>query len=171
EGILQAEEGRATLLRKVPRSAISCEASEQNNDVRVVINELSIEICKAEEGLDVLHLLQLRPVMDCLNFLSGHGETGGRENVAEVLNGVGVELTLLWLDIETMLSKVVEYLFYVFAVYTTMQTLSMSAKISQTKGHYLPLVRTIMSVESGFPFISICDVDQIIGMAEINLCV
>ncbi|KIO02894.1 hypothetical protein M404DRAFT_146779, partial [Pisolithus tinctorius Marx 270] len=116
EGILQAEEGRVALLRKVPRSTLSHEVSEWNDNVRVVINESSVEVCEAKEGLDVLHLLQLRPVMDCLNFLGRHGETGGRENVAEVLNRVRVELALLWLGIETMLSKVAEYLFYVFTV-------------------------------------------------------
>ncbi|KIO07417.1 hypothetical protein M404DRAFT_136891, partial [Pisolithus tinctorius Marx 270] len=170
EGILQVEEGGATLLGKVPRSTLSCEASEQNDDVRVVINELSVEICKAKEGLDVSHLPQLRPVMDCLNLLSGHGETGGRKNITEVLNGVRMELALLWLGIKTMLSKVAEYLFYMFIVYhdadikhvckdAINKSLESCRHISQTKWHYLPLVRTIMSAESCFPFISVCDVD------------
>ncbi|KIO07415.1 hypothetical protein M404DRAFT_136736, partial [Pisolithus tinctorius Marx 270] len=166
EGILQAEEGRVTLVGKVPRSTLSCEASEQNDNVGVVINELSIEICEAEEGLDVSHLLQLRPVVDCLNFLSGHGETGRRENVAEVFDGVRVELALLQLGIETMLLKAVEYLFYVVTVQlhhvckdAINKLLKSHRHVSQTKGHYLPLVRTIMSAESCFPFISVCNVD------------
>ncbi|KIN96382.1 hypothetical protein M404DRAFT_163296 [Pisolithus tinctorius Marx 270] len=182
EGILQAEEGRVAFLGKVPRSTLLCEVSEQNDDVRVVINESSVEVCKAKEELDVLHLPQLRPVMDCLNFLSGHGETGGRENVAKVLDGVRVELALLWLGIETMLSKAAEYLFYVIMVYhnadmehvckdTIDKLLESHRHVSQTTGHYPPLIRTIMSMESGFPFISICDADQMIGMAEDDLCV
>ncbi|KIO01404.1 hypothetical protein M404DRAFT_150155, partial [Pisolithus tinctorius Marx 270] len=46
------------------------EKSRWNNDVRVVINELSVEVCETKEGLDVSHILQLRPVMDCLNLLT-----------------------------------------------------------------------------------------------------
>ncbi|KIN95626.1 hypothetical protein M404DRAFT_165337 [Pisolithus tinctorius Marx 270] len=182
EGILQAEESRVALLRKVPRSTLLCEVSEWNDDVRVVINESPIEICEAKEGLDVLHLPQLRPVTDCLNFLGRHGETRGRENVAKVLDGVGVELALLWLGIKTMLSKVAEYLFYVIMVHHNAdiehvhkdainKPLESCRHVSQTKGHYPPLVRTITSVESGFPFISACNVDQMIGMVEVDLCV
>ncbi|KIO07656.1 hypothetical protein M404DRAFT_135815, partial [Pisolithus tinctorius Marx 270] len=169
EGILQAEESGVTLLRRVPRSTLLCEASEWNDNVRVVIHESSVEVCNAKEGLDVLHLPWLRPVADCLNLLSIHGETGGRENVAEVLDGDRVELTLLWLGIKTMLLKVAEYLFYVFVYHDADiehvckdaidKMLGSCRCISQTKGHYLPLIRTITSVESSFPFISICNVD------------
>ncbi|KIN95563.1 hypothetical protein M404DRAFT_165424, partial [Pisolithus tinctorius Marx 270] len=153
-----------------PRSTLLHEVSEQDNNVRVVINELSVEICEAKEGLDVSHLPHLRPFTDCLNLLSGHGETGGRKNITKVLDGVRVELALLWLGIKTMLSKAVEYLFYMFMVYhdadikhvckdAINKLLESCRHISQTKWHYLPLVRTIMSAESCFPFISVCDVD------------
>ncbi|KIN96495.1 hypothetical protein M404DRAFT_162869 [Pisolithus tinctorius Marx 270] len=163
EGILQAEESGAALLGKVPRSTLSREVSEWNDDVRVVINESSIEICETKERLDVSHLLQLRPVVDCLNLLSGHGETGGRKNITEVLDRIGVKLALLWLGIKTMLSKAAEYLFYVFAMRlhhvckdAIGESLESRRHVSQTEWHYLPLVRTIMSAESCFPFISIC---------------
>ncbi|KIN94436.1 hypothetical protein M404DRAFT_168350, partial [Pisolithus tinctorius Marx 270] len=170
EGILQVEESRVALLGKVPRSTLLCEASEQNNNVGVVINELSVEICETKERQDVSHLLQLRPVVDCLNLLSGHGETGGRKNITEVLDRVRVKLALLWLGIKTMLSKVVEYLFYMFAVYhdtdiehvckdAINKSLESHRCVSQTEWHYLPLIRTIMSAESRFPFISICYAD------------
>ncbi|KIO14020.1 hypothetical protein M404DRAFT_121710, partial [Pisolithus tinctorius Marx 270] len=101
-----------------------------------------------------------------LNLLSGHGETGGRKNITKVLNRVRVKLTLLWLGIQTMLSKAAEYLFYMFTVWlhhvckdAINKLLESHRHISQTKWHYLPLVRTIMSVESCFPFISICNAD------------
>ncbi|KIO14820.1 hypothetical protein M404DRAFT_119043, partial [Pisolithus tinctorius Marx 270] len=166
EGILQEEESGAALLRKVPGSTLSREVSEWNDDVRVVINELSVEICETEERLDVSHLPQLRPVADCLNLLSRHGETRGRKNITEVLDGVRVKLTLLRLGIKAMLSKVVEYLFYVFAVRlhhvrkdAINKPLEGHRHISQTKWHYPPLVRTITSAESRFPFIPICYAD------------
>ncbi|KIO00582.1 hypothetical protein M404DRAFT_152633 [Pisolithus tinctorius Marx 270] len=176
EGILQAEESGAALLRKVPRSTLSREASEWDDDVRVVINESSVEICETKERLDVSHLLWLRPVVDCLNLLSGHGETGGRKNITEVLDRVRVKLALLWLGIKTMLSKVAEYLFYMFAVRlhhvrkdAINKPLEGRRRVSQTKWHYPPLVRTITSAESHFPFISVCYVDQMIGMVEVDL--
>ncbi|KIO14042.1 hypothetical protein M404DRAFT_120896 [Pisolithus tinctorius Marx 270] len=167
EGILQAEESGAALLGKVPRSTLSREASEWNNDVGVVINESSVEICETKERLDVSHLPRLRPVADCLNLLSGHGETGGRKNITEVLDGVGVKLALLWLGIKTMLSKAAEYLFYVYhdadiehvCKDAINKLLEGRRRISQTEWHYPPLVRTITSVESRFPFISVCDAD------------
>ncbi|KIO01309.1 hypothetical protein M404DRAFT_150351 [Pisolithus tinctorius Marx 270] len=172
EGILQVEESGVACLRKVPRSTLLCEVSKWNDDVRVVINELSVEVCETKEGLDVLHLPQLRTVMDCLNLLSGHGETRGRKNITKVLDGVGVKLALLWLGIETMLLKVAEYLFYMFTVQlhaladikhvckdAVDKMLESCRHVSQTEWHYPPLVRTIMSAESCFPFISICDAD------------
>ncbi|KIN99232.1 hypothetical protein M404DRAFT_155638, partial [Pisolithus tinctorius Marx 270] len=132
-------------------------------------NESSVKICKTKERLDVSHLLQLRPVMDCLNLLSRHGETRGGKNITEVLDRVGVKLTLLWLGIKTMLSKAAEYLFYMFAVQLHVlqhvhkdainKSLEGRRHISQTEWHYLPLVRTITSVECHFPFISICNAD------------
>ncbi|KIO00230.1 hypothetical protein M404DRAFT_152992 [Pisolithus tinctorius Marx 270] len=176
EGILQAEESGVALLGKVPRSTLSHEASEWNDDVGVVINESSVEVCETKERLDVSHLPRLRPVVDCLNLLSRHGETGGRKNITEVLDGVGVKLTLLWLGIKAMLSKAAEYLFYVFAMQlhhvckdAIDESLESRRCVSQTEWHHPPLVRTITSAESRFPLISICYADQIIGMAEIDL--
>ena len=40
--------------------------------------------------------------------------------------------------------------------------------IGKSKGHNEPFKRTIAGVESGFPFITIRDMDQVIGMSEIN---
>ncbi|KIO04543.1 hypothetical protein M404DRAFT_142950, partial [Pisolithus tinctorius Marx 270] len=149
-----------------PRSTLSCEASEGNDDVGVVINETSVEIGETKEGLDVSHLLQLRPVVDCLNLLGGHGETRGGKNVAEVLNGVRVKLALLWLGIETMLSKAVYHDADIEHVCKDAINKMLEGRrcISQTEWHHPPLIRTITSAECRFPFISVCDADQMIGM-------
>ncbi|KIO15016.1 hypothetical protein M404DRAFT_120097, partial [Pisolithus tinctorius Marx 270] len=188
ESFFELIEGQLALLGEVPGYVFSCKVGQGdddwNNDVGVVINELSVEICKTKERLDVSHLLQLRPVVDCLNLLSGHGETGGGKNITKVLDRVRVKLTLLQLGIKAMLSKAVEYLFYMFAMRLHVyhdadinhvckdaidKSLESHRHVSQTKWHYLPLIRTIMSAESCFPFISICYADQMIGMVEINL--
>ncbi|KIN95566.1 hypothetical protein M404DRAFT_165501 [Pisolithus tinctorius Marx 270] len=175
KGILQMGESGVALLGKVPRSTLSREASEQNDDVRVVVNESSVEVCKAKERLDVSHLPQLRPVMDCLNLLSGHGETGGRKNITEVLDRVRVKLALLQLGIKAILSKadVIEVYHNANIEHVCKDAIDKSLescrRISQTERHYPPLVRTITSAESSFPFISIHNVDQMIGMAEVDL--
>ncbi|KIN94156.1 hypothetical protein M404DRAFT_169044, partial [Pisolithus tinctorius Marx 270] len=156
-----------------PRSTLSREASERNDDVGVVINELSVEICETKERLDVSHLPRLRPVMDCLNLLSRHGETGGRKNITKVLDRVRVKLALLWLGIKAMLSKAAEYLFYVLGCHRGIprrrhwhvrkdaidESLESRKHISQTEWHHPPLVRTITSAESCFPLISVCYAD------------
>ena len=35
--------------------------------------------------------------------------------------------------------------------------------------HDLEFVRTIVSVKSGFPFVSVSNVDQVVGFLEINV--
>ena len=40
--------------------------------------------------------------------------------------------------------------------------------IGKSKWHDKPLEGTIVGAESGFPFITFCDVDKVIGMLEIN---
>ncbi|KIN96867.1 hypothetical protein M404DRAFT_162045, partial [Pisolithus tinctorius Marx 270] len=174
EGILQAEESGVALLGKVPRSTLSHEASEWNDDVGVVINESSVEVCETKERLDVSHLPRLRPVADCLNLLSGHGETGGRKNITKVLDRVRVKLALLWLGIKAMLSKDVIEVYHDTDIEHVCkdaidESLESRRRVSQTEWHHPPLVRTITSAESRFPFISICYADQMIGMAEIDL--
>ena len=41
----------------------------------VVENEVAVEIGEAKEGLDILYLLQLRPVLDNFNLCLVHGES------------------------------------------------------------------------------------------------
>ncbi|KIO01409.1 hypothetical protein M404DRAFT_150221, partial [Pisolithus tinctorius Marx 270] len=101
----------------------------------------------------------------------GHGETRGRKNVPEVLDRVRVKLALLWLGIETMLSKAVYHDADIEHVHKDAinKLLESRRHVSQTEWYYLPLIRTITSAECCFPFISVCDVDQMIGMVEVNL--
>ena len=44
------------------------EPGEWKYDFGVVVDELSIEIGKSEERLDVFDLPRLRPIDDCLDF-------------------------------------------------------------------------------------------------------
>ena len=48
------------------------------------------------------------------------------------------------------------------------ETLESCGSIGKSKGHNKPFERTIAGAESSFPFITICNMDKVIGMLEIN---
>ena len=81
---------------------------ERNDNVGVVVNETSVEVCKSKEGLDVLHFPWFWPIGDGLNFLHRHGKSIRGKTETEVLSGGGVELTFLWLGKEIVLSEMLE---------------------------------------------------------------
>ena len=82
----------------------------------VVWNKPSIEVREPQEGLYIADLPGFGPVQDRLDLRLRHRKSGGRENVAEVLDGVGVELALVRAGIEPVLAEASEYLFDVLAV-------------------------------------------------------
>ena len=81
---------------------------ERNDDVGVVVDKMTVEVRKSEEGLDVLNFPQFRPIGNGLNFLRGHGESIRRETETKVLGGGGMELTFLWLGEEIVLLETSE---------------------------------------------------------------
>ena len=72
------------------------------------MDESTVEVRESEEGLNVLNFPRFRPIGNGLNFLCRHGESVGRETETEVLGGGGMELTLLWLGEEIVLSEASE---------------------------------------------------------------
>ena len=102
KGRFEAEEGGATLWSKVPRGILVSESSEWNNNLRVIEYETTVEVGEAKKGLNVLHLTRLRPIGDGLYLIRGHGQAVGRQLVAQVFNGGGMELTFLWFGVEAM---------------------------------------------------------------------
>ena len=52
---------------------------------------------------------------------------------------------------------------------TINESLESCRSICQAKGHDIPLKGTIPCAEHGFPFITFCNADQMVCMAEINL--
>ena len=57
-------------------------------DFGVSINEMMVEVGKAEEGLNVLDFLGFQPVLDDLDFVWGHDEAFQGQHVSEVLQEV-----------------------------------------------------------------------------------
>ncbi|KIM65442.1 hypothetical protein SCLCIDRAFT_112672 [Scleroderma citrinum Foug A] len=90
KGLLQGIESGVTLIR------------EWNNNVGIIMDEMTVEVGKSEEGLDVLHFTRFWPVLDSLDFLQRHGEAIGGQVVAQVFHGSRVELTLLRFHKETI---------------------------------------------------------------------
>ena len=43
-----------------------------------------------------------------------------------------------------------------------------AGSIGKSEGHNKPFKRTVVGAESGFPFITICNMDKVIGMSEID---
>jgi len=60
EGMLESIERMLTVLREVPKSIFLGEPGKRDHNVRVVEYKLAVEIGKAQEGLDVLHLSRFR---------------------------------------------------------------------------------------------------------------
>ena len=81
---------------------------ERNYNVQVVMDELTVEVCKSKEGLNVLNFPWFWPIRDGLNFLHGHGESVRRKKETEVPSGGGMELTFLWLGEEIVFSEASE---------------------------------------------------------------
>ncbi|KIK76969.1 hypothetical protein PAXRUDRAFT_168248, partial [Paxillus rubicundulus Ve08.2h10] len=44
----------------------------ENDDIRVIEYKSAIKIGKPEEGLNVLHFVGFRPILNCLDFFRGH---------------------------------------------------------------------------------------------------
>ena len=158
------------------------------------MDESMVEVHKSEEELDVLNLLQFWPIGDGLNFLCRHGESVGRETETVVLGGGGMELTFLWLGKEIVLSEVSEDFTDMFlmglkalGVYqdviqidnntdieeicedTTDESLKSRRGVSQAERHVIPFEGPISHAECSLPFITFCNADQMVCVAEIDL--
>ena len=57
------------LIIEVPKDTLSGEPHERDCDLRIFINEVTVEIRKPEEGLDVLDFTGFGPVLDNLDFV------------------------------------------------------------------------------------------------------
>ncbi|KIM65148.1 hypothetical protein SCLCIDRAFT_113418, partial [Scleroderma citrinum Foug A] len=172
-------ESRAIVISEFPRSVFAGKPCEGNNDVGVVVDESTVKVHESEEGLNVLNFPQFQPIGNGLNFLCRHGESVRRETETEVLGGGGMELTLLWLGEEIVLSEALEDFVDVFLMGLKVlgevhedaidELLESCRSICQAEGHDIPLEGTISHAEHGFPFITFGNADQVVHVAQINL--
>ena len=75
KGCLECFKCLSALGSEIPGGAFSGESYEGNHDIWIAVDEPMIEIGETEEGLYIVNLLRLRPVLDCLDLLSAHLES------------------------------------------------------------------------------------------------
>jgi ABC-type Mn2+/Zn2+ transport system permease subunit len=66
--------------------------------------------------LKVLYFLQLGPVLDSFNFIFGHFKTIGRQDITQILNKLGVELTFISVCMKAILMEMTEDITDMFLV-------------------------------------------------------
>ena len=72
------------------------------------MDEAAIEVCKTEEGLDVLDFVGFGPILDSFDLLHRHRESRRRKDVAQILCSVSMELALQGIGKESMLMQSLE---------------------------------------------------------------
>src|SRR5882724_11567748 len=74
ESLFKCFKGRMALIREMPGGTLVGKMRERDCDFGISINEMTVEIGKAKEGLNVLDFLWYWPILDNLDFVWGHGE-------------------------------------------------------------------------------------------------
>jgi hypothetical protein len=63
------------VLSELPWNSFPSKACKRNSNTGVIVNEMTVEIGEAEEGLNILDFPRLGPILDDLDFSGVHGET------------------------------------------------------------------------------------------------
>ena len=87
------------------RCVFLCEVSKGSHNTGVSVDESTIKIGKAEEGLDFLEIAGGWPVADYFGFGRVHSDSFGGDDEAEVLGGVGVEVAFFGFGVKVMVSE------------------------------------------------------------------
>ena len=77
EGVLEFAKGRATGVAEIPGGTFTGELSQRSDNVGVVVYEPTIEVSKSQEGLNILNLPRLGPVLYGLHLDRRHSQAGG----------------------------------------------------------------------------------------------
>src|SRR5882724_842733 len=74
ESLFKCFKGRMALIGEMPGGTLAGKTCEWDCNFGISINETTIEIGKAEEGLYVLDFSWYWPILDNLDFVRGHGK-------------------------------------------------------------------------------------------------
>ena len=146
--------------------------------------------------MNVLDFVWFRPILDNLDFVGGHSQAIGREHIPEVFTGsdvkfacictgekaVSMESAEYFPDVLFMLGKVIGIDQYVVQIDNdnnvyhickdvVHEPLKSCRSVSKAFRHYQPLKGSVTSLEGGLPFVSCCNVNQMVRMPEVDFSV
>jgi hypothetical protein len=78
------------------------------SDFRVIVDESTVKVAKAKEGLDLLDFGRSWPFSNASDFGGIHADVPIVNNNAKVFNGVLIKRAFLRLEIEVVLGETVE---------------------------------------------------------------
>lgn len=193
ESLFERIEGFKTFFVEVPFDGFSGEADKRKDYVGVMTDESPIKVGKPQERLDVLHFAGFRPVLDNLDFSRIHSQTVRRKKESKILNSILVKSTFVGSSVEPMFSESSENFLNMFAVIIGVvgvdedvvqvddhcdvkkigedvvhEMLKCRRGISKSERHYTPFERAVFGSESGLPFISGGDADEVVSVTEVD---
>ena len=80
ESFLEFIKSVPTLVQELPGNSLSGETSEQDDDLRVIVDEPPVKVGEAQKGLDVADFPGFGPFLNTRDFGRVHGEAVRREN-------------------------------------------------------------------------------------------
>ena len=102
EGQFKSFECSQLLWAPDPWGLLPSESSEWCDCFREVDDKVSVEVGKADEGLDLFDICGHWPVRNGFGLCDVHRDTCGRNHKTKELNRLGVEQGFLWFDMEVV---------------------------------------------------------------------
>src|SRR5882724_11024128 len=109
ESLFKCFKGGMALIGEMPGGTLAGKMHERDCDFRISVNEMTVEIGKAKEGLNVLDFSWNWPILDNLDFVWGHGEAFGSQHISEVFAGSDVELAFVCMGKKSISTESVKY--------------------------------------------------------------
>src|SRR5882724_1235398 len=181
------------LIGEVPRGTLVGKMCKQNSDFKVSENETTIKVGESQERLDVFDFLGFQPILDDLDLVRGHGEAFRRQHVSEVFTGSDVELAFVCMGKQSISMEPTNYFLNVSFVFGNVvgidenviqiyddnhvdhihedvihKSLKSCWSISKHFRKYQPFKGTIMGPEGSLPFVSRCDLNEMVCMPEVD---
>jgi hypothetical protein len=173
-----------------------CESKEGVCNLGVVLDEATVEVAEAEEGLEFFNCLWLGPFGDTGDFGGIHCNRSFRNDDTEVFNGglvegafLGFEEEVVFLEAgENIMGKSVEELQggveekNIIEVDDEVSFIDKVGKdgvhkglegrwcVTKAEGHDKWFVKAERALEGRFPFVTFADTDVIVTPADVKLC-
>ena len=182
--LLKSPKGFLTCVGEIPSCTFPSKSGERDDGIRVSINESSVEVIEPEKGLNVLDIPRFWLFQNCLDFVRGHPEALWAEDVTEIFNSIGVELTFVCVSIKPVDTEMSEDFSDMFVVFLQVigvdqdvikiynhediyhvsknvihEALESGRGIGKSKWHNQLFERPVAGSKGGFPLISIYNAD------------